>query len=308
MNGDTRPIDGSLPTGIAGAVAVVTGCSSGIGLALARRLAADGALVIGVGRDEGRLQEARRGIAAASPRGECELLRADLSRGDELRRLADGIGAILDRRSGGALRVLVNNAGLYSSWYRTSAEGFELQFAVNVLAPFVLSHLLLGRLAADGYGRVVTVSSGSHYRTRLRWDDLQLSRRYTGLGAYKSTKLMDVMIARELDRRLAGRLPLRSYAADPGLVATDMGFKGGGALTKAVWAWRKSKGRPPEEAAAGLAFLAEALPAPPRAPYWKDGMPRLPSSVARDDAACRRLWKELERMSGIVSSDYGLEE
>ncbi|HHW12034.1 MAG TPA: SDR family NAD(P)-dependent oxidoreductase [Firmicutes bacterium] len=108
---------------------------------------------------------------------------------------------IRDERNG-VLDVLINNAGTFSSWFMTTDEGFELQLAVNHLAPFLLTHQLMPLLMAAPAGRVISVSSGSHYGTIMYWKDLQLRKHYNSLWAYKQSKLANVLFIAELDRQI----------------------------------------------------------------------------------------------------------
>jgi NAD(P)-dependent dehydrogenase (short-subunit alcohol dehydrogenase family) len=286
---------------------VVTGCTSGIGLALANYLAVQGNFVIGIGRDASKCTITERDLKTKHPHGLGRVITADLSTLSEVRRAADDIQTELAAQGKSSLDALVNNAGVFSSWYITTSEGFELQFAVNQLAPFALTHFLMPALMQSDSGRVVTVSSGSHQGAKLRWNDLQHSCRYSGLAAYQATKLMNLLFTLELSRRLKPTPQVQAYAADPGLVATDMGFKGTDFLGKSIWAWRKRQGRKPEESAPGLAFLVNENPPPAWALYWLDGKPIAPSRLAQDSQAAQRLWKELGRMTGIASRDYGLD-
>jgi NAD(P)-dependent dehydrogenase (short-subunit alcohol dehydrogenase family) len=285
---------------------VVTGCTSGIGQALTNYLAARGNFVIGIGRDARKCAATEKAMTTKHPAGLGRVITADLSKVSEVRRAAEEIQQVLGTQGKPSLDALVNNAGVFSSWYITTSEGFELQFAVNQLAPFALTHFLMPVLRQSSSGRIVTVSSGSHQGAKLRWNDLQRSRRYSGLAAYQSTKLMNLLFTLELSRRLQATPYLQAYAADPGLVATDMGFKGTDWIGKSIWAWRKRQGRTPEESAPGLAFLVNENPPPPWSLYWLDGKPITPSRLAQDSQTAQRLWKELERMTGINSSDYGL--
>jgi NAD(P)-dependent dehydrogenase (short-subunit alcohol dehydrogenase family) len=286
---------------------VVTGCTSGIGLALANYLASQGNFVLGIGRDASKCAAAEQMMRAKHPAGLGQVITADLSTLSEVRRAAEEVQTKLAAQGSHSLDVLVNNAGVFSSWYITTSEGFELQFAVNQLAPFALTHFLMPALMQSDSGRVITVSSGSHQGAKLRWNDLQHSRRYSGLAAYQATKLMNLLFTLELSRRLKPTPQVQAYAADPGLVATDMGFKGTDFLGKSIWAWRKRQGRKPEESAPGLAFLVNENPPPAWALYWLDGKPIAPSRLAQDSQAAQRLWKELGRMTGIASRDYGLD-
>lgn len=272
---------------------VVTGATSGVGLAVAEELARRGATVLGVGRSAERCAAAEAKLRAAG--GEARFLVADLSLQAEVRRLAEAVRAQV-----AALDGLINNAGTFT-WRRTlTAEGFEMQWAVNHLAPFLLTLSLLSLLQAAPMGRVVTVSSGSHYHTRLRWGDLQLRRGYNGLRAYKQTKLCNVLFTAELNRRLGANSTVHAFAADPGLVFTDMGFKGNPWLVRLVWGWRRRGGITPEESARGIVFLATEPSIQEAAEiYWKHGAVKAPNPRALDPESARRLWEISAEMCGL---------
>ena len=135
------------------------------------------------------MQVSGAGGESACPGAKITYLAADLSVLSEVRRLAADIQEQLAIDGFSHLDVLINNAGTVSSWYISTVDGFELQFAVNHLAPFLLTHELLPLLEQSQAGTVICVSSGSHYRTRLRWDDIMLRKSYNTLLAYKQTKL-----------------------------------------------------------------------------------------------------------------------
>jgi len=285
---------------LSGKTVVVTGATSGIGLALAEALARGGAHVIGVGRSEERsartrahLQELANGAGASS----CT---ADLSSLVQVRSLAKEIRLQLAAQGKSSLDALVNNAGTFTYWLTITPEGFEKQWAVNHLAPFLLTHELLPLLQAAPAARVVTVSSGSHYNTRLRWEDIQLRRRYSGLLAYKQTKLANVLFTAELNRRLAAGSTVRAFAADPGLVKTEIGFKENPGLVRWVWDRRRASGVTPEFSAQGILYLVSE-PSIQDSPecYWKDGRPKRPSRYALDAEVARRLWELSAQMCGI---------
>src|SRR5580700_3083549 len=158
-------------------VCVVTGATSGIGKATAAALAGRSAQVVLVGRDRGRGEAAAAELAAAGgPAPRLEV--ADLASMGQVRALADRLGA-LER-----IDVLVNNAGLLAGQRRVTADGFEEVFAVNHLAPFLLTSLLLGTLTAAAPARVITVTSGAHAAARLDLDDLQMEREWDPWRAY----------------------------------------------------------------------------------------------------------------------------
>jgi NAD(P)-dependent dehydrogenase (short-subunit alcohol dehydrogenase family) len=180
-----------------------------------------------------------------------------------------------------------------------------MQWAVNHLAPFLLTRELLPLLRAAPAGRVVTVSSGSHYNTRLKWNDIQLRRGYNCLLAYKQTKLANVLFTAELNRRLGQQSTLRAFAADPGLVFTEMGFKGNPGLVRWIWDRRRRGGVSPAESARGVVYLATE-PSIQNATqiYWKDNHPKAPNRYALDEDVARRLWNLSEQMCGIEAGKY----
>jgi len=284
-----------------GKTIVVTGATSGIGLATAEQLARQGAAVIGVGRSAARCQAAEQRLRSLNPAAAGACCVADLSRQGEVRRLAGTIRGLAAAGGRSAVDGLVNNAGAFTYWLTLTPEGYETQWAVNHLAPFLLTWELLPLLQAAPQARIVTVSSGSHYGTDLNWDDLQLRRRYSGLQAYKQTKLANVLFTAELNRRLAGQAHVRAFAADPGLVNTDIGLKGTPGLVQWFWARRRAGGIPAAEAARGIIFLlGEASIQTARPIYWKHGKPQAPSRQAQDLAAAQRLWAISARMCGIA--------
>lgn len=284
---------------LTGKTIVITGATAGIGQAAAQALAARGANVIGIGRSVSRCTETQQAILEAHPEANISFKVADLSSQRQIRRLAAELRNACEK-----IDVLVNNAGTVSSWYTATEDGYELQFAVNHLAPFLLTHELLPLLEAAPAARVITVSSASHYRTKMHWADVMLFRNYSCLIAYKQSKLANVLFTAEFNRRLRPDSNVRAYAVDPGLVHTDIGLKGTGGLEQWVWERRSTNGVSPEQGAETAIFLASALSLEdPNAIYWKDCQPKQPSRYAlrRDEAA--RLWELSERLCGIASND-----
>ena len=208
---------------------------------------------------------------------------------------------ILEAHGRPGLDGLVNNAGTFTYWLTLTPEGFETQWAVNHLAPFLLTQLLLPQLLAAPAARVVTVSSDSHFAGRLDWQDLQLRRRYSGLRAYENTKLANVLFTLEFNRLMGPGAAVRAFAADPGLVKTDIGFKGTPALVRWFWQYRRAGGTPPELPARGIVFLLSAPELRTATQcYWKDSRPRQASRRALDEQAAARLWAQSERMCGMA--------
>jgi retinol dehydrogenase-12 len=289
-----------METNLSAKTYVVTGATSGIGLAAAEILLRQGACVIGVGRSAGRCQEVENRLRRAHPASDITCLVADLSSQGQVRSLAAQIRARLAQRGTSALDGLLNNAGTFTYWLILTPDGFETQWAVNHLAPFLLTNELLPLLQAAPAGRVVTVSSGSHYGTRLDWADPQLRRHYNGLKAYGSTKLANVLFTLELNRRLGPGSRLRAFAADPGLVKTDIGFKGTPAIVRWVWRQRRAAGIPAEESARGIVYLlTEPSLQESGEIYWQHGRPKAASRYALDRESAARLWSLSESMCGV---------
>jgi NAD(P)-dependent dehydrogenase (short-subunit alcohol dehydrogenase family) len=297
---------------LAGKRCVVTGATSGIGLSTAWALTALGAEVVMVGRDPSRgaaaltqVSEAARGLGSPEPRLEI----ADLSRMSEVDALSVRLSALVP------IDVLVNCAGYYCARRVLSAEGLEMQFAVNYLAAFRLSLDLLPSLAPDA--RVAIVSSSSHYYGWIRWKDPTLKGHYLGLWAYEQSKLADVLFAYELSRRLergelvAGEVKTSRrdaaipgptptvFAVDPGLVNTAMGQKHGKNLSSIFWNIHRRRGTSPDIPADGIARLVSSPEAAGMSGrYWRDARPLPSSRRSYDEEAACRLWSLSEKMIG----------
>ena len=239
---------------------VITGATSGIGLAAAKALAYRGYRIIGVGRAQARCDAARQQLAAETGNADITYVCGDLSRQADVNRIADEIAAILNEHGEERLHALINNAGGVRSWYETTPEGYELQFALNHLAGFLLTHRLMPHLqAADG--RVIMTGSGSHRYMKMRWDDIMFQKRYSCLMAYKQSKLCNMLFAAELNRRYADS-GICAYVVDPGLVRTDIGRKQTGGIVSRFWAVRSRRGTAPDVPAETYAYLCDAQPAP----------------------------------------------
>ncbi len=198
MTDPTNPTATTTAT-MTGKTVLVTGGTSGIGGATAAALAALGARVGIVGRDTQRTRAHAEAIQAQTPGAQVDVFVADLAEQAQVRRLAQDVLAAYPR-----LDVLVNNAGGFWSTRQTTVDGLERTFALDHLAPFLLTNLLLDRLRDSAPARVVTVSSGAHSAGRIDFDDLQGERRYSGMQAYSQAKLANVLFTYELARRLAG--------------------------------------------------------------------------------------------------------
>jgi len=200
-----------------GKTVLITGGTSGIGRAAAIGLATMGARVGIAGRDRARAEAAAAEIARASGNPAVDVFVADMAGQSEVRRLADEVLATYPR-----LDVLLNNVGGFWAHRHVTADGLERTFALNHLAPFLLTSLLLERLIASAPARVVTVSSGAQSLGKIDFDDLMGERRYSGQRAYNQSKLANVMFTYELARRLEGT-GVTATALHPGVTRTGFG-------------------------------------------------------------------------------------
>ena len=273
-----------------GKVCVVTGASSGIGRATALGLAAQGATVVLICRSEARGAAVLEEIERRSGTGSATLLAADLASQRQVRRVAAAFLARFDR-----LDVLVNNAGIAGAGTRVeTGDGLERTFAVNHLAPFLLTGLLLERLTESAPARVVTVSSAAHRFYPIDLDDLQGERRYAGFSAYCRSKLANVLFTHELVRRLEGS-GVTANCLHPGVVATGL-FRDAPSWLRFLFA--SPLLRTPEGGADPVLHLATAPAlAGVTGQYFVRRRPARPSRAARDAEAARRLWAASEALT-----------
>ena len=279
-------------------VALVTGASAGIGLYTALGLARAGFRVVMAGRDGARLEEARRTVAERSGSALTEPASADFASLTAVRGLAEWVLATHDR-----LDLLVNNAGLMSPRLQLSEDGYELTIAVNHLAPFLLTNLLLDRLRASAQlgnsgARVVTVASQAHRGARLDLARLAGREDWSPLKAYGRSKLCNILFTRALARRLAGSGVITA-CLHPGVVATAIGDRAGGI---AGFGWRLVKPFlvTPENGAATSLFLATTQdPTPFHGAYVIDKRIAQPDRTALDDEFGEKLWAESARLVGL---------
>lgn len=285
--------------------AIVTGANSGLGRIVARELARHGAKVIIASRDRAKGAEAAAAITATFPSARVEAAQLDLADLASIRAFADRTRAGNDH-----VDLLVNNAGVMAAPYRKTADGFELQLGTNHLGHFALTGLLLPLLRDRPDARVVTVSSNSHKRGQMHFEDLQGNRRYSRWGAYSQSKLANLLFAFELDRRLkAAGWGLISVAAHPGYSATNLQLSGPPLYERVVMRLANRLVAQSAEAGALPLLYAATTPGLPGASYvGPDGMGEMrghpilveATKRANDEEAARRLWEISEQLTGVT--------
>jgi protochlorophyllide reductase len=293
----------SPPDAVAGRRAVVTGANAGLGLEIARALAAGGASVVLACRSAAKAETARRGILADHPRADVEVRPLDLADLDSVAAFAESVLA------DGRLDLLVNNAGLMAIDEGRTAQGVEMQFGVNHLGHFALTGRLLPLLAGATGARVGTMTSMGHRAARGAADPL--AGPYHRWQAYFASKLANLLFTRELDRRLrAAGARARAVAAHPGAARTDLGTEGGAVgnrlMSRVVPLFTQPAevgARPMLRALTDPALTGGELLGPRFIVRGERTRVETPSRAARDDGAARRLWDLSVDLSGVDPGD-----
>jgi NAD(P)-dependent dehydrogenase (short-subunit alcohol dehydrogenase family) len=281
-----------------GKTVLISGANQGIGKASAIALGQKGAKLVIVCRNEEKARAAMADMDRAGAK-DVELVVADLSSQAEVRRVAAEFKAKHDR-----LDVLLNNAGVLVTSFRTTVDGIEETFALNHLGYFLLTNLLLDVIKASAESspegaRIVSVSSEAHRSAKhVRWEDLQYKNGYSSFGAYGQSKLCNILFTRELARRLEGTR-VTANCLHPGLVASGFGQTYGGFMSVLI-----KLGRPfmisTEEGAETQVYLSSSPDVQGiSGKYFAKCKERTPSKVATDDAAARKLWAVSEEMTGL---------
>ena len=239
-------------TSLSGKIVLITGGTGGIGRAAATALASMGARVGVIGRDRARAEHAAAAVADESGSPTVDIFVADLSSQTELRRIADEVLSTYPR-----LDVLLNNVGGFWAHRHITADGLERTFALNHLAPFLLTSLLMERLGESSPSRVVTVSSGAQAMGKIDFDDLMGERQYSGQRAYNQSKLANVMFTYELARRLEGT-GVTATVLHPGMTSTSFSAEDPVRVMAPVVALMRPFMRSPRKGADTAVYLASS--------------------------------------------------
>jgi retinol dehydrogenase 14 len=277
-----------------GKTVLITGGTGGIGRAAAIGLASMGARVGITGRDPSRAVAAAHEIVRLSGNPSVDVFVADLSSQGDVRRLAGEVLAAYPR-----LDVLLNNVGGFWAHRHVTADGLEHTFALNHLAPFLLTNLLLERLVASAPARIVTVSSAAHSMGKLDFDDLMAERNYSGQRAYNQSKLGNVMFTYELARRLAGT-GVTATALHPGVTSTGFGAEDAVRVMAPLVALLRPFMKSPERGADTAVYLASAAGADGvTGLYFADSKARKSHESTYDASAAARLWQVSADLVGL---------
>lgn len=273
-----------------GKTVLVTGATGGIGKVTALELAREGYRVLLTSRDPSKGQRVVEELRAQTGNDALELFVGDLSSMKDVRRVAQEVRELHPK-----LDVLVNNAGGLFNQRQTTVDGFEMTFAFNHLAYFLLTNLLLPSLKAAGNARVVIVASSANRFATMRWNDLQFRSRYSGWFAYGQSKLMNVLFANALARRLGGT-DVTSNSLHPGVVDTGFG-KASTGLDRLVGRAANLFSITPEQGAENSLYLATSPEvAGVNGQYFVKEKPARANRVAYDEDAQDRLWRLSEKL------------
>lgn len=280
---------------LANKLCVVTGANAGIGKEVARAFASRGAYLVMVCRNEERALRARDEIVRSTGNSGVEVLLADFTWQYEIREAASRIGAKFEQ-----VDVLVNNAGTVLERREETLDGIEKTFAVNHLAPFLLTNLLMEQLLSAPHARVITVASGAHRRGAgiFHLGNLQLETGWSTYRAYGLSKLCNIMFTHELARRTRDT-GLTALSMHPGVVSTRL-TKEAGWFTRLAWTLGRPFMRNPDKGADTIVWLAEDEGVRGHSGgYFKDRVEREPHPVARDNELTEELWEISARLCSL---------
>ncbi|MBA2345851.1 MAG: SDR family oxidoreductase [Rubrobacter sp.] len=267
-----------------GKVCLIKGATNGIGKSTAHELARMGATVVIVGRDAQKTSQVVEEIRAASGNDTVDSLLADLSSQQDVRRLANEFESKYSH-----LHVLLNNAGAVFMRRQLSVDGIEMTFALNLLAPFLLTNVLLDKIQASAPARIINVSSGAHTSGKIEFANLQGERGYSH-RAYGNSKLATLLFTMELAHRLDGT-GVTANALHPGLVSTGFGKNNPGFLMKTIRAVVPLIARSPEKGADTSIYLASSPGVQSvTGKYFVGRKVTQPAPQATDSAVARKLW------------------
>jgi len=277
-----------------GKICMVTGANSGIGKATTLGLAQMGATVVMVCRDRTKGEEVQNEIKTKSGNNAVDLLQADLSSQQSIRQLVENF-----QHHSTHLHVLINNAGGSFPGRRETVDGLEMTFAVNYLAPFLLTHLLLDVLKASAPARIVNVSSESHQSSSIKMDDLQGMKGYRSLNTYGQSKLAVVMFTYELARRLEGT-GVTVNCLHPGFVATNFGQSSTAPVIRTAVKFISRFGMSPEEGAKTSIYLASSPEVEGvTGTYFVKSIPKRSAAISYDESLQRQLWEQSAKLVNV---------
>ncbi len=279
-------------------IAIVTGATSGIGKAVIELLLKSNVDVIGLGRNQNRIDKVIEEFMPYTKKANLDFVLGDLSDNRQTKLAAQNLISLLNQKYNGKIDILMNIAGIVSTGYHENEDGNEITFAVNHLAVFHLSYYIYPLLKKTKDSRIFVVSSYSHYWSSVNWNDPQSKRFYNVLKGYKHSKLYNVFFIKEFARR---HQDVKIYAVDPGLVNTEIGTKKTSGLVNWVWNIRRGKGTDayyPAKYMVDIALKPEYLNQSGH--YLKEGKSIASSKKSKSESDAKKLWKYSEELLNIT--------
>lgn len=273
-------------------VCVITGATSGIGKATAKDLAIRGVILVLPIRDKNKGDSLREEILKESPGARLEFMLCDLASFESIRSFVKAF-----KKKHKSLHILINNAGLWETKRHESKDGIEKNFAVNHLAPFLLTNLLIDTIKSGAPARIINVSSEAHRQGDIYFDDLEFKKKYSGLKAYSQSKLANILFTKKLSQKLKGTW-VTANCLHPGAVASSFFDK----MPKAITAIMKLFMISTEKGAQTTIYLATSDEVKNiSGEYFSKSQRKKPSSVALRQNIADRLWQISEKYVGIQS-------
>ena len=283
-------------TTMQGRICLITGGTNGIGKSTAQALAQMGATVVIVGRNAQKTSQVVDEIRSATRNPNVDALVADLSSQQDVRRLAGEFKSKYPR-----LHVLLNNAGALFWTRRLTPDGLETTFALNHLAPFLLTNLLLDTIKASAPARIINLSSRAHQRGRIDFEDLHSERHYVGMDVYGNSKLANILFTIELSRRLEGT-GVTANAVHPGFVNSGFAKNNDGLAFKLFGVVGPLIARSPEKGAETSVYLASSPEVEGvTGKYFADSKVTQTAPQAADAEAAKRLWEVSAEMVHLAT-------
>jgi NAD(P)-dependent dehydrogenase (short-subunit alcohol dehydrogenase family) len=274
-----------------GKICIVTGANSGIGKATAIGLAKLNATVIMLCRDKERGEKAREEIIKETGSKNIDLLLCDLSSQEQIWNFVDEF-----KKKYQYLHVLINNAGIMLKRRKLSVDGFEMNFSIHLIAPFILTNLLVDILKKSAPSRIINVTSAAHKRAKINFEDLQIeNKKYRLFSVYGVSKLAEMLFTYELSRRLEGT-GITVNAVHPGVVNTNLGRD----QSKFSQWFAKAFFKSPEKGAETSIYLASSSEVEGiTGKYFINKEPRQSSEESYNEEDAERLWKITAEMTGL---------
>ena len=277
-------------------IILITGASSGIGLATAEALAAKGAELILAARSEEKMKEVAQLITSKTGNSKIKYFVCDFSSQNSIRKLAENV-----RKKYTKIDVLINNAGGVFPEFKLNEDGLEMTIGTNHFAYFLLTNLLIDLIKRSDYARIVNVASGSHYDGKIDYESFTQNKGYFILKAYAQSKLANVLFTAELSERLKGT-NVTVNCLHPGFVKTDIGNKDTQWYSKLFWTLSsKLAGISVEDGAKTSVYLASSDDVKGiSGKYFDKCKIKEPSKLAQDRALQKELWLKSEELCSIV--------